>query len=551
MASRLIIVGGPNQGAAYFLKEGSNSIGRESGNDITLSSGQVSKRHCVLSVLGAKVEVLDAGSSNGTFVNGILIKKKVLRSGDKISIGPFVFEFLQEGGANVGAHAGAESPASVDFDMNGSVGADAGATNDLLSAQLKTGKSEKEKSIFKKLFSRFDEVVSPVLYDWNTRNEWWYMVSILFVGYVILYIGMSVYPLLETAKESVLEEAEDRAKYIARQIGDINRDAIERGSEVDLNVDFAEKDPSVIEALILDLNGRVLAPGVKINEGNTNPYVTKVLRAIRNGNRKSWVLVTKRNEDSTRLLVTVPVFVRSPNSGSEVPKALVVLKFRLNRISLGPNTIGIVYMESFLIALFLGAIFIFLVFRLTYKPIDTVNDELDEVLKGNAPSIQKRYQFEPLNNLIDSVNSVLSRVPELRSREEDEVVEATDTEQQIIDNMLVPVQYMVTNAHIPMLLMDSQSNIVTMSASFEELSGMHREAVAGNQISEMARDEAFASMMHDMMEKAPEYGPEGVREDYEFSAGLYNIICLSINSLPDKIEGYLVSATPSDEEDYG
>lgn len=550
MAARLVIVSGPNQGAAYFLKEGGNNIGREQGNNITLSSAQVSKRHCTINVTGNRAEVLDAGSSNGTFINGVLARKSKLKAGDKLSVGPFVFEFIV-GNDEVASGAGFGNPAAAGMgatDLNIDPGA---GSNELLQDQLEPPKSEREKSFFKKLFYKFDETVTPVIHDWNTRNEWWYMLGALFIGYVILYIGMSVYPLLETAKESVLREAEDRARYIARQIADINQEAIESGSEVALTVDFAEKDASVIEALILDLNGRVLAPGVKINEGTTNPYVTKVLRAIRGGKRAAWKLVTKRNEDNTRLLVTVPIFAKSPNSGAEVPKALVVLKFVLTGIALDPGMVGVIYLESFLMAMLLGVVFLFLVFRLTYRPIQVVNDELDEVLKGNLPAVQKRYQFEPLTQLIDSVNSILSRIPELKSGDEDENVEATDNEQQIIDNMMMPLQYMVTNAHLPIMLMDGASNVLTMSASFEELTGMHGDAVSGAPIMDAARDEAFAAMMHDMMEKAPDYGPEGVREEYEFSAGLYNIVCLSVSSLPEKVEAYLVSALPGEEEDYG
>ncbi len=549
MAARLVIVSGPNQGAAYFLKEGGNSIGREQGNNITLSSGQISKRHCTISVTGMNAEVLDGGSSNGTFINGVLAKKSKLKPGDKLSIGPFVFEFIS-GPDEAGQGAAFANPIAsgipTDVDMN--AGDEA---NDLLQGQFEPSKSGKEKSFFKKLFYKFDETVTPVVHDMNTRNEWWYILGGLFVCYVILYIGMSVYPLLETAKESVLREAEDRARYIARQIAEINQEAIEQGAEANLTVDFAEKDASVVEALILDLQGRVLAPGIKINEGTTNPYVTKVLRATRAGKRAAWKLVTKRNEDNTRLLVTVPIFAKSPKSGAEVPKALVVLKFALTGIALDPGMVGVIYLESFLMAMLLGLVFLFLVYRLTYQPIQIVNDELDEVLKGNISAVQKHYQFEPLNQLIDSVNSVLSRIPELKSGDEDENLEASDNEQQIIDNMMVPLQYMVTNAHLPMMLMDGASNVLTLSATFEELTGMHGEAISGMPINDAARDEAFAAMMYDMMEKAPDYGPEGVHEEYEFSAGLYNIICLSVSSLPEKIEAYLVSALPAEEEDYG
>ena len=83
-AAKLMVVAGPNKGATYFLNEGENTVGRTPDNTIVLASTQVSKRHCAFVVKGRKVELQDIGSSNGTFVNGVLVKKKNLENRDKL-----------------------------------------------------------------------------------------------------------------------------------------------------------------------------------------------------------------------------------------------------------------------------------------------------------------------------------------------------------------------------------------------------------------------------------------------------------------------------------
>jgi hypothetical protein len=540
MNARLVVISGPAKGATYFLKDGQNVIGRASDCDIILDDAKVSKRHCIINFSQGKAEVSDTGSSNGTFLNGVLVKKKRLQVNDKLSLGPFVLEVIagsavkaleQESGFPELGNASAEINSSP---QSGKV----------------VARSEREKSVFKKLFYKFDEIFPPVVIDFNTRHEWKVVASALFLIYVFLYIGLSVYPLLETAKESVLREAERRAFYIARQIADLNQEHLANGQEVLLTTDFAEKDPSVSDAMIIDLAGRVLAPVSRANESVNNTFIIRHLSLIREGNQKAWRLISKRNEDATKVIVTVPIFVRAPKSGLNVPKALVTVTFMLKGITLDAGTIGVVYFESLILALLIGVVFLYLVYRLTYNTIERVYDDMDEVLKGNQPSVPKRYKLEPLEKLIDSINSALSRIPDLK-QESDKVVQASDSEQQIIDSLLAPIQMLVLRGSTPMMLLDSEGRIITMNPAFEELTGMHLESSTQQAVSDVARDEAFSSMTSDMMSKAIALGMQGATEDYEFSSGLHRVSCIAIFSLAEKVESFLFTIEKESEDSNG
>jgi hypothetical protein len=67
-------------------------LGRGTENDVVLDDTQVSRVHAVIWAQGGQCYVQDAGSTNGTFVNGQHIgTAQVLRPGDQIAVGRTVF----------------------------------------------------------------------------------------------------------------------------------------------------------------------------------------------------------------------------------------------------------------------------------------------------------------------------------------------------------------------------------------------------------------------------------------------------------------------------
>jgi ABC transport system ATP-binding/permease protein len=69
------------------------SIGREAGNDIVINHPTVSSMHAEIVKQDGKVLVVDLGSTNGTFVNGMKVKRHQLQELDRIVIGPTELHF--------------------------------------------------------------------------------------------------------------------------------------------------------------------------------------------------------------------------------------------------------------------------------------------------------------------------------------------------------------------------------------------------------------------------------------------------------------------------
>lgn len=73
-------------------------IGRLSSNDVILSDSNVSRRHAELRKVDGRWTLVDLGSTNGTVVNGKLIKEAPLNDGDELTFGGSSLRFKEAGG---------------------------------------------------------------------------------------------------------------------------------------------------------------------------------------------------------------------------------------------------------------------------------------------------------------------------------------------------------------------------------------------------------------------------------------------------------------------
>ena len=84
----LLLIQGTDQGQRFEFSQDEITIGRGATNDIRLHDTESSRRHAFLRWTEAEGwRVIDEGSSNGTFVNGSLTRKRTLKDGDQIQIG--------------------------------------------------------------------------------------------------------------------------------------------------------------------------------------------------------------------------------------------------------------------------------------------------------------------------------------------------------------------------------------------------------------------------------------------------------------------------------
>lgn len=87
MAKLIIKPIGDRPGRTIELKQGVTRLGRSSNNDLMLPFPEISESHCELLVENEFVFVRDLESSNGTYIDGDVIRESVIYSGQTLQIG--------------------------------------------------------------------------------------------------------------------------------------------------------------------------------------------------------------------------------------------------------------------------------------------------------------------------------------------------------------------------------------------------------------------------------------------------------------------------------
>ena len=80
----------------FDVGEEKASIGRFAQNMLQIDEPSVSGHHADIFLKAGKYHLRDAGSTNGTFVNGEQIKDAILRSGDQVRLGSVQGMFFNE-----------------------------------------------------------------------------------------------------------------------------------------------------------------------------------------------------------------------------------------------------------------------------------------------------------------------------------------------------------------------------------------------------------------------------------------------------------------------
>ena len=97
MALSLFVTRGNEKGQVFEVSDEGVLVGRSLSNGVCLTDLETSRRHCRITVNNNSAQLIDLGSSNGTFLNGQPITSSGLKIGDQIGVGQTVFVVLAEG----------------------------------------------------------------------------------------------------------------------------------------------------------------------------------------------------------------------------------------------------------------------------------------------------------------------------------------------------------------------------------------------------------------------------------------------------------------------
>lgn len=89
----LRLLTGGDAGITFSIPDGSSTLGRSGDADIRIEASDVSRRHLRIDRTGARVDITDLDSTNGTRVNGEPVNRATLRNGDEVVVGMQILRF--------------------------------------------------------------------------------------------------------------------------------------------------------------------------------------------------------------------------------------------------------------------------------------------------------------------------------------------------------------------------------------------------------------------------------------------------------------------------
>ncbi len=532
---RLKVIAGPNRGASYEIRDSECSIGRQDGNTIVLQSNRVSKQHCRLVASNGEVLLEDQGSSNGTFVNGAQTRSRKLKGGDKISVGDFVFELLADQPvqratrstpppvpgrpgqvlAFPGGMAGLPPVPAQPLSMQ-SMG-NTGAFD--MGGNATSAPQTKPTNLVDRIRFILDAKVMPYFYGLLFKHDLKFVGAGVFALFILVNLVVSVQPLVDLGTRLVVEEATMRARFMAKQIVEKNAVFIAQRAEIKADIGNFEKEPGVRIAVLIDLENRIIAPSSKINQyftrGDAATYAVGQRKKFLNGLETG---VSTTLEDHSVVAIE-PLKIFDPTIGRNRVAALAVVSLDTEGANPAFTELGTSYADTMVRSGIFALIALFILYRITLKPFQVLNEDIDRVLRGEMAQVTHEFKIEELDSLWAVINSALTRIPRsgMQSSGGDsgsgfgsDTPDAADSFREI-----------ASIAPFASVVLDADFRIVFLNAGFENLSNARLDDVRGKLPSE-AFGEGIPEYMESIMKRVSG-GERGVSSTMEMSTGTYQI----------------------------
>lgn len=467
------------------LNEGQYTIGRSSSNDICLDSSKISKQHGLLVIKGGKAAILDMGSSNGTFVNGVLIKKQRIESGDIVSLGEFQLRILKAfamRGVNVRGNLAEKLEENYVSDEKQSAPEVAQAASARYQAEIAQVIENK--------------VLIP-LYGLMRTADWRWILGSIIISTLVVSVLVAARPLYVWSTESSKKEALERAHTVINQVVRENFRSLQKGGDfARLSVDAWESVRGFKEIYILDgRTGTILAPMKLYNKSLNDGYALIALKKVTE-DRESEVTVEHSN-GSFIVAQPIPQAVRENiDEVGGAPSTVVLGKFEIS------DSITSVFepvLEALIFAVFLGLLAYFLILKMVTHPIRQIQEQLDSALRGEPVSVACEAKFVDLENLAQVINFSVSKLQQAGGNMQSANLE-NDSENED-DFFVKTIQEIDVGVGDGVLLLDKEKKVKFVGHVIEELLGMKNQYAQGQNISDCCKDPGFAGTVIDLAER--------------------------------------------------
>lgn len=458
------------------LGNGSYKIGRAPECEIQLKSSQISKKHALLIIKGDKVAILDTGSANGIFINGVLVRKQRILRGDDVVIADHKLRLV------TGPSAESRVPGSFVSDGNLAVQQQA---PEPAAPLLEMAPQEK-------ILLLMDQRVLQPFYKVMQMFDWRVILATILGVTLVLSVLLSVIPIFRWGRMIAQREAITRAHTVLAQVVRENYRILTKTSDyARLTVEAAEVEKGILNIIIVEpKNGTLLAPAKLFNTSLTGIYELIALKKISTENLES---VELEREDGT-FIVGQPIYLYRPD---KTLAAVVLASFQLEE-SLYATWDPLV--EAALLSILLSLIAYYLIFKMISYPILKMQEQLDQALKGEEVSVTCEVQSEELDGLARNINFTLSRLKQVAGAGMGAAIQATDHEAEW-DSYHKTIQEMAQATSDALLVLDRDKRVKFVGQALEDLIGLRPQYAIGQNISEACRDTSFAGTAIELVDR--------------------------------------------------
>lgn len=513
---RLKVVAGPNRGTSFEIRQGENPIGRQTDNAIVLQSAKISKRHCVLVVNHANIELRDENSANGTFINGVLSKQKRLKVGDRIGIGEYLLELRSlarrksfEGGALAPVIQFPTPPVSGSAYPSTAYASGAGASEI-------AGPPAAPEDLKSRLHGAFERYIMPLFYGLLVKHEWNVIIMAIFAVFTVVNVVICVSPLLDANRNSIVQETKRRGRYIARQVAEMNAPLLASHFESKTDLGIAPTAEGVRLVVLTDLESRVIAPATRVGQTLVAGPEARLAKRAVDLFRKGREFGIAEEVDESTVAIVEPVKIYSPAVARNVVVAMVIVAIDTSLATMSMGEMGEVYSKSLIFSSLLCLVVAYIAYRLTLRPFHQLGEDLDRVLKGDMSQVTREYKIEEMKDLWDLITVAVQRIPK------DQGAGGGQSEGSggpMAEDFIGPLRTLGPLAHLGIILFGPDRKIIYLNEMFEEMSGIRPGDAVGHEIGELARDQSVGQVFSELFERASS-GNEGVSETAELSPGI-------------------------------
>lgn len=477
--------------------EGSYKIGRAPECEIRLRSPQISKQHALLVIKGDKAAIVDLGSSNGVFVNGILVRKQRVEPGDDIAIVDFRIRIsppgrpqtAPRGPADINAGFGGGENLRLDFGGNA-----APAMDQFQAPMQEVAQPEPEKSAQEKLLALMDEKIMLPYYGLMKSMDWrWILSSILLISLVASVI-LSVIPIVRWGKKITSKEAVERAQTVVSQtVRENYRILAKTGDYTGLTVEAADNEPGMLGVYIIDAKTKqILAPPKYYNKSITDSWsLAAVEKLLKGGDKVDRAQVER---DDGIFVLAQPIKLAANETTLNNIVAIVIANFEVSS-EITTTFEPLVEASLFAVLMSLGAFFF--IYKMITRPIVLMNEQLDAALKGDPVQVTCEAQFPELENLVTQMNFMIGRM-----RKEAGLggpVNPEDSEEEEADYVRA-VREMDAGSSDGLILLDRDKRIKFVGNILGELVGLRQQYAEGQNIGDACKDAGLAGTCIDLTE---------------------------------------------------